>query len=248
MKKPVNTKALKSESSRKKRHSSKKPKGNIWSKKNKPNSLKTRRVTFKERLSNLLLEIDNHIEHQTWFNASVPPHREITEALYHLVYKNDSPNKLKIEYNDGSRGKPFPTSSLWKPKGGWNWNPQAKTHLHIGTLSFRHVVYDKFVDMYLIRDKETKRLIQSEIDDIAYERLSKLLREPELRGESYISIYQTGLEPLVVGVYRAIAENLQFRNSNNDWGALRIQPIYFIHEDNEKNIDRGSIWGAKTIT
>src|SRR3712207_8383539 len=53
-------------------------------------------------------------------------------------------------------GRPFPVAVLWKPEQGWEFIPKALRHLHIGTLSLRHVDYDPHVDVYLIRDKRSE--------------------------------------------------------------------------------------------
>lgn len=115
-------------------------------------------------------------------------------------------------------------------------------HFHIGTLSFRHVDYDKHVDVYLIRDKETRRLLQRDIEELAYERMKELLEAPQLEGESYLSIYQTGLEPLVVGLYRALTEHLQHRNQA-ELGPLRVRPVFYL-DDTTGHSHTGTIWGA----
>ncbi|MEZ4667567.1 MAG: hypothetical protein R3E39_06575 [Anaerolineae bacterium] len=163
-----------------------------------PSSLRTERLSFKQRLESLLLNITEHLEAEKYFNFSIPPHREITEALHHLIHMSGEPANLLIRYNDGSHGRPFPIRSLWLPDDGWNWQPNPRQHLHVGTLSFRHVIYDKYVDMYLVRDKETRRLLQGEIDSLAHQRMKQLLNAREFQGESYITVYQTGLEPLVI--------------------------------------------------
>lgn len=211
----------------------------------KPTSLETERVSFPERLKRLLDEIDAHLENKTRFNASIPPHRELTEALHWLVYMSGNPDKLHIDYNDGSRGEQFPVRVIWKPEGGWDWEPRPKLHLHVGTLSFRHVIYDEYVDLYLIRDKETRRLLQTDIESLAFERMSELLNAPQLQEESYISIYQAGLEPLAVGVYRALTEHLIERNKKG-FGPLRVRPIYFIGDEEEemRRPDYGTVWGT----
>jgi len=159
-----------------------------------------------------------------------------------LVYMDGQPNQMKIGYNDRSRGKPFPIRVLWKPEEGWDWHPKHTFHLHVGTLSFRHVDYDKHVDTYLIRDKETRRLPQADIESLAYERMKELLEAPQLEGESCLSIYQTGLEPLVVGLYRALTEHLHYRNQAG-LGPLRVRPVFYLDDETGRQTT-GTIWGT----
>jgi len=208
-----------------------------------PSSLKTRGLRFEERVERLVTEMQAHIENGVPMNMSIPSHTEITEALHGLVYTGGQPGGLQIEYNDGSRVKPpFPVRVLWKPQEGWEWHPRWNRHLHVGTLSFRHVDYDKHVDYYLIRDKETRRLLQRDIEELAYERMKALLEAPQLEGESWLSIYQTGLEPLVVGLYRALAEHLKDRNQAG-CGPLRVRPVFYL-DDTTGRQTTGTIWGA----
>jgi hypothetical protein len=207
-----------------------------------PSSLYKRTISLERRVERLTGEMQAHLESGESINLSIPPHRETTEALHHLVYMGGQPGKLKIEYNDGSKGKPFPLMVLWKPEEGWNWRPKYNLHLHVGTLSFRHVDYDKRVDVYLIRDKETRRLLQADVEALAYERMKELLQAPQLEGESYLSIYQTGLEPLVIGLYRALTEHLQYRNQAG-LGPLRVQPVFY-WDDATGRQATGAIWGT----
>jgi hypothetical protein len=182
-------------------------------------------------------------------NLSNPPHREITEALHDSFYsQNGQPGYLPITYNDvnfdPSKQK-FPVCCLKLPKKWPQWgSPETKNKsLNIGTLSFRHVSYDDFVDFYLIRDRETRVLNSYEIQDLAYDRMKAVLEDPCLRGEAYISLYQTGLEPLVVGAYMAIAEQIKFRHTNQ-MPALFVRPVFFANK--EKGEDEGShkYWGS----
>jgi hypothetical protein len=56
-----------------------------------------------------------------------------------------------------------------------------------------------------------------------------------------ISVLQTGLEPLVVGLYRSVTEYFIARGKSEDEIApLYIRPTYYQDED---KIEAGSIWG-----
>lgn len=208
-----------------------------------PSSLKTHGLSFKERVERLVAEMQDHVKSGEPMNMSTPPHTEITEALHRWTYMHGKSGGLKIEYNDGTGvKKPFPVGVLWKPDEGWDWRPKRVHHLHVGTLSFRHVDYDRHVDLYLIRDKETRRLLQRDIEEMAYERMYRLLGASELQGESYISVYQTGLESLIVGLYRALTEHLQHRNVAG-LGPLRVRPIFYMDEKTGRE-STGTTWGT----
>lgn len=198
-------------------------------------------LSRQQRIARLIAEMQDHIAAGKALNMSRPPHIEITEALHTLVFQDQPEAWLKVEYGDGSYGKDFPVCRLWEPQGGWDFQPRQSRHLQIGTLSLRHVEYDYYVDVYLIRDKATRHLSQKGVDDLAYRSMKELLDAPQLRGEFYLTIFQAGLEPLAVGMYRALTEHLIQRNMEG-WGPLRVRPVFHFKHDGEP--DAGSIWGA----
>jgi hypothetical protein len=214
-----------------------------------PFSLMRQMIPIETRIAGVMAEMRRCIQENRFFNMSVPPHRETASALHWLVFEVTDANGvsrdeqfLKVEYNDGTRGQPFPVYRLWKPDGGFSWEPDEERHLRIGTLSLRHVEYDRFIDLYLIRDKETRRLTQSEVEKLAYDRTGEVLGDSFFQQTSYISIYQAGLEPLAVGMYRAITEHLIYRNQS-DFPAMRIRNIFYA--DSETDYEQvGDIWGT----
>lgn len=214
-----------------------------------PSSLQRERgPNIHERVQRLFNEMKVSVESKQPINLSNPPHREITEALHGIVYyKNDVSRELEITYNDvswNSGRKRFPVYCLELPRVWPDWQkPEIKKRtINIGTLSFRHVSYDDFVDFYLIRDRETRALNSYEIQDLAYERMTSILNDAALKGESYISLFQTGLEPLVVGAYLAIVEQIRLR-SDGSLPQLFVKPVFFA--DSKKGEDLGSrkYWG-----
>jgi hypothetical protein len=154
-----------------------------------------------------------------------------------LVYEKGDPAELQIMYNDATRGKAFPVRVLWFPDSGLVW--KGEHALNVGTLTLRHVDYDHHVDVYLVRDRETRNLTNVEIEALAYDRMSEILSDPMLASESYLAIYQTGLEPLVVGMYRAIVEHLQYRRREG-LGQLCVQPVFYVAG---RHRARGTLWG-----
>ena len=72
--------------------------------------------------------------------------------------------------------------------------------------------------------------------------MKELLEAPQLEGESYLSIYQTGLEPLVVGLYQALTEHLQHRNRAG-LGPLRVRPVFYLDDETGRPTP-GAIWGT----
>ncbi len=209
-------------------------------------SLRIPHSHFKARLARLVSEMEECVRNNERINLSVPPHVETTVALYTMAYSDGAPDRLRIEYNDGSLGKPFPIRRLWQPPKGWGpWQPKTDQHLHIGTLSLRHVDYDRYVDVYLLRDKETRHLNQGDIDALAYSEMGRLLKSPQLHGEFYLTILQAGLESLAVGVYRALVEHLEYRNEHK-LGPMRVASIFRL--DSGRIPPPLTIWGTGGIS
>ena len=166
-------------------------------------------------------------------------HTVITEALHQVVYTPEEEAELGLVYASGSRTSNLPVHCLWPH----NEPIDRTTVLSIGTLSYRHKEYEDGtfadVDRYLILDRETRALSDLEIDLLAYERMSEQLKDPFFsRNTAYIEIYQSGLEPLVVGMYRAVVSHLQERNRLG-LPKMWIQPVYYV---GERGRDEGSIW------
>lgn len=216
-------------------------------------SLRIQNLSLPERVRRLVAEMEEKSTSNQRINLSVPPHNETTIALNEIVYIRKIPGeeqkRLRIEYNDGSLGKPIPIHALVLPENknekekekNWgSWQPKENRHLHIGTLSLRHVDYDPFVDFYLIRDKETRNLSQGDIDALAYDRMLSLLGDSKLQSEFYITIFQAGLEPLAVGIYRALVEHMQKRKE-----PLRVASIFGLN-DGKISVPK-TIWGIGDI-
>jgi len=217
-----------------------------------PESLQRgQRISLAERIAALVKEMHRCVEKGEALNFSAAAHREITEALRILVYEPSDPTlqptpQLKAVYEDGSvptkrlagtrNAGAVPVRCLSEIPKQQRANAQS---LHVGTLSFRHLDYDGKIDLYLIRDRETRILSNGELQDLAYDRMKELVSDPLLRSrDSSIVLFQTGLEPLVVGVYAAVIEELVTRRANA-FPTLAIQPIFFADGDATA---RGRAW------
>ena len=200
-------------------------------------------IPLDERIVRLVELMRARIKEGKPLNFTEPAHREITEALHLLAYEepgsgqSDGKNRLKVSYGDGSNPRPVKVHCLTAPPSVQVDNRNA---LHIGTLSFRHLDYDDHVDVYLIRDRETRLRSAGEIDYLAYLRMKEILDDPLMEKEgAQIIVYQAGLEPLAVGMYRAIIEHL-FERRRKALPILAIQPMFYVDEQDERA--RGSLW------
>lgn len=208
-----------------------------------PDSLRRgSRIPLSQRIEHLVEQMRTCVDTGVPLNFSEPAHREITEALHTISYEQGtvSPKRvnqvLKVGYGDGSKGSPLHARCLSPAQ---QERVDEKGALHIGTLSFRHLDYDDKIDLYLIRDRETRALSNEEVDKLAYARMKELVQDPTLRRrESHLVIFQTGLEPLIVGMYRALVEELIYRRSEN-LPALVVQPVFFADDDGTGS---GRIW------
>lgn len=180
------------------------------------------------------------------FNASSIPHEIFTEVARSYLYrknesisfwkriirqltsilglwKPDPPVNLRIAYSDGSEGRSFPL--LY---------PLRKTRLsglpimQVGLMSMRHSEsLDPNIDVYLLRNKEIdNKSNPAEQDETAYQKTHQFLADILNSSKGVeLHLYHTGLEPAVVGAYRAIVETL-----DKNRGRLVVVPL-FIRDD-----------------
>ena len=93
-------------------------------------------------------------------------------------------------------------------------------------LSIRHLAMDKDVDMAWFRNREvSKARAFGETDQFCYEFTKDLLEQSRFEGNLRLFLYQTGLQPAVIGFYRALTEELYFRS--NDSPSLEVVPHFF---------------------
>lgn len=202
-----------------------------------PSSLKREdALPLQVRVQILAETMEASIDEKRPIDLSTPPHRELTEALHRVVYRPGPPAQMLVEYGDGSRGKVFPVHVLSLPPDALKWAPGPA--LHLGTLTFRHVDYDDYVDLYLLRDRETRSLRNDEIEERAYARMQEVLGDRRLAGPTRLRLYQTGLEPLVVGAYRALVDHLRQRPGRDRESPLIVQPVFFLRRNGV-----GTLWG-----
>lgn len=209
-----------------------------------PDSLKRGETApLDKRIRDLVELMHARIADRKPLNFTEPTHREITEALHILAYERGpgggagEGEQLRVTYGDNSKPDVLRVRCL---------SPCPPVHideartLNIGTLSFRHLDYDHYVDLYLIRDRETRTLTAGEIDKRAYDRMKEVLEDSALqRAGSQVMIYQAGLESLAVGLYRAIIEHLYDRRRKG-LPTLALQTMYYIDEQNRRG--QGPIW------
>ena len=70
--------------------------------------------------------------------------------------------------------------------------------------------------------------------------MADILKDPQLKKASFLAIYQTGLEPLIVGLYRALVEHLRYRRQAG-LEQMVVQPIFFVDDSRRSAV--GKLWG-----
>lgn len=163
-------------------------------------------------------------------NFSNQPHNVITEVLNEFAYSEsgrvEEPVSIQVIYTDGSQGKPFPLRCL--PRR----NPDDLAHLaqaqplRAAMLSMRHLGMDRDVDMAWFRNREvSKARAFSETDEFCYVQTQKQLQQSRFGGDLRLFFYQTGLQPAVIGFYRALIEELLHRAGSPP--SIEVIPHYY---------------------
>lgn len=139
-------------------------------------------------------------------NFSNPTHIPITKVLHEYVYDSirTTHQTIRVVYSDGTEAERFPIacrSNNLKPE-----ETQRLFHspiLRASLLSIRHLEQDFEVDMAWFLNQQVSRPRSfAETDYFCYEKSIDLLEKMVLPARLYL--YQTGLQPAVVGFYRAL--------------------------------------------
>jgi len=166
-------------------------------------------------------------------------HEVFVEAIREYLFKKGRMNQvnLRIVYNDGGEGRPFPLFCLAKRQ-----KPEGLYQMKVGSISMRHAALDLATDGYLIQNVmiSKRKLSSAEQEDYAFRQTRRFLadfvdllqhrRVQEITGDirfrylwsllgmegkksrgCELHIFQTGLIPATVGIYRAVVEFLQKR-------------------------------------
>jgi len=148
----------------------------------------------------------------------------LTENLRAFVARGGAaqPVEARVEYRDGSRAaNPFVLRSLDLADAAG-----APTESYsFALLSIRHTELDAIVDGAWLRNMQISQTrTQADTDDLVYsisrKQITALTQDETVAVE--IRMYQTGLEPAIVGFYRAVVDHLREHP-----GSLTVLPMYF---------------------
>jgi hypothetical protein len=144
----------------------------------------------------------------------------LTEVLREFVAGPGLRVDVPVSYRDGSRARPFPLRCL--PLHG-RGSDQEERVLRFTLLSIRHLAMDVDVDGAWLRNTDISRPRPAgETDALAYELSRQQLHRLATGRPLRMYLYQTGMEPVVVGFYRALTEHLLERP-----GTVSVIPMYF---------------------
>lgn len=163
-------------------------------------------------------------------NFSNQPHNVITEVLNEFAYslsgKAELPVYVPVIYSDGSQARPFPLLCLASHDDNALDQLSQVPILTVALLSMRHLALDHEVDMAWLRNREvSKSRTFSETDEFCYVQSQKQLAESRVGDGMRLHIYQTGFQPAVVGLYRAVVEELLFRTGQPP--SLQVTPLFY---------------------
>jgi hypothetical protein len=131
----------------------------------------------------------------------------LSEGLraYFEATEDSSPARARVVYRDGSEARALPLRSVhFEPATSDN----PRTVLKLTLLSVRHMEMDATVDGAWLRNREISLARPSgQTDELVYRYSRDQLADLAAREPIEIHMFQTGLEPAIVGFYRALADH-----------------------------------------
>jgi len=180
------------------------------------------------------------LQQNTPVNLSNPFHPQITETLRKFSYRHHSQQKkewIRVVYGDGSESEPFPLFQLnevdRKKIAEINEYPELKVSL----ISMRHLEQDAFVNMAWFKNQQASRP-QKFAESEKYCTEVTVAQLDELEKPVRIYLYQTGLQPAVVGFFRGL---VMWKLSNPDISQeVVVIPQY--HNTIDGSYNDGKVW------
>lgn len=136
------------------------------------------------------------------------PTMEIQVTEKRTVPAPFDPQRVPVTFQDGSTSIGFPLRALAPAD-----RPGGLPMMHAALISARHFPMDKIVDVAVLRNAEISRrgdVSYAEQEELAFERGHRFFEGCLERADGLeIHLFHTGLEPAVLGVYRALVELLR---------------------------------------
>lgn len=198
------------------------PPSRAWRSKNDSRGTRAVKERFEDQLKDAVNSRTIEVEP---FSPSGVSNRVLTETLREFVNATNGSRRVDVavDYRDGSRAQnKFPLRCVRLGS-----HPTAKSELTLAfsLLSIRHAELDPIVDGAWLRNLQISQpRSQAETDDLVYETSRSQLLTLTEGGQRAVELamYQTGLEPAIVGLYRAVTNHLiDFP------GSLTVVPKFF---------------------
>lgn len=181
----------------------------------------------------------NEIRRKKWWFAIVnfffklkDKTKQITVEEPTIVPVEIIPRNVQFAFSDGSISDFFPLYSLL------NINPPVNLPIiKAALISSRHFELDSIVDVCILRNSEISRRREATFADqeklsfdIAYKFFNEIITKTK---GIHIELYHTGLEPAVIGTYRALLAVL-IKKENR--GKIMVTPKIFKGNNQYKNL------------
>ena len=163
-------------------------------------------------------------------NFSNHLHHVITEVLHEFIYKDPAevggPVSIQIIYNDKSKGEPFPLYCLPRRAVDDLAGLNSSHILRVALMSPRHLGMSSTSEVARICNRSTSGLhTLADADTLCYRLTCQQLQETRCEGGLKFHLYQTTFQPAVIGFYRALLHELQYRAVSP--ASLEVTPYYF---------------------
>jgi hypothetical protein len=150
--------------------------------------------------------------------------RRLAQLLFRLAHGDRG--EIRFAFGDGSVSTSFPLPPLAPPIGQAEWSLARRPLVPVGLISRRHPVMDREVELYLLRNAQVRATEgSSDCELLAYDETRRFLDDAlDAAGDRglLVELYQTGLEPAVIGFWRAACDTLRERPSV----PLRLRPRF----------------------
>ena len=138
-----------------------------------------------------------------FFSKQSPLMKKIKVKEPRTVTLDIIPQNVQFAFEDGSISDSFPLYAMVETK------PKEKLpSVKVALISNRHFELDSIVETCIIRNSEISRLEEATIaeqEKLSFDIAGKFFQEViEKTGGVQIELYHTGLEPAVIGTYRAL--------------------------------------------
>lgn len=169
-------------------------------------------------------EINQALTDHTYVNFTNPNHIAITKVLHEFVYMpRPYPGSIRVVYGDGSEAEPFRFDGLGEPSPNNNEERQRANQMHVSLVSMRHPAQDLAVcSAWFLNQRVSTSMAFAETEYLCCEKTLQILEQ--LKKPVIIHLYQTGLQPAVVGFYRGF---LKYRCKNSYHPDVWIQPWFY---------------------